>query len=437
MMREITITALLTMCFVYGSAQVMESLTIEQAISTMLENNYNIRIAERQADIDANNVTPGNAGMLPVLDVTATQSYTINNPKQEFVSGDVNDRTNARSNAFTSGVILDWTIFDGLKMFTTYDKLEEMQELGMLQMRREIETQVEAVMDQYYNLVNIEEHIRFQDSSIAFSQERYEIAQRGRELGTRSKVDMLQAKVDLNADSSALLTLLEQKEEGLVNLNRLMGVDAAGTYDIDGSINVEDTMVYAELRNRISNQNIDLRMGQIDQSISQKEVQELRQERWPTLSLNSGYNYDRSASEAGFLLSNRVYGWSYGITARWNLFDGWNQQRRIENATIQQDISRLEYENTRQHVMGDLEVAYKRYTMALRKLKLEEENRGVAAESMRLAQERFELGNLSGLEYREIQQQYYGSQTRYLDAQYQALLYQLELKRLSGEIVGP
>jgi outer membrane protein TolC len=204
---------------------------------------------------------------------------------------------------------------------------------------------------------------------------------------------------------------------------------------MDGALNVADTIVYAQMKQRIANQNIDLRMGMVDQNIVRQEVRELKQEQWPTLSLNSGYNYNRSSSEAGFLLSNRVNGWSYGLTVRWNLFDGWNQQRMIENAEIRQDISRLEYENTNQEVMGNFEVAYQRYIMALRKLKLEEENTEVAAENIQLAQDRFELGNLSGIEYREIQQQYYDAQTRHLDAQYQALVFQLELKRLSGEIL--
>ena len=105
-------------------------ISIEDAISISLKNNYDIRIAQNDAQVSKVNNTAGNAGMLPTVGVVGSGSYTLNNTNQKLTGGTENSILNNSSSSLSLGVQLNWTLFDGGKMFVTKSKLNEIQSLG-------------------------------------------------------------------------------------------------------------------------------------------------------------------------------------------------------------------------------------------------------------------------------------------------------------------
>src|SRR3989339_546869 len=130
-----------------------QKLTLKEAINIALKNNYDILLAKNDAAISDNNYSLGNAGFLPKLDVTGSQTKTVTDTKQEYSDGRTVDKTSAGSNSTNAGVALTWTIFDGLKMFTSYSKLNEYKMLGEIKLRGQIENSVSDVIKTYYNIV--------------------------------------------------------------------------------------------------------------------------------------------------------------------------------------------------------------------------------------------------------------------------------------------
>src|SRR5690606_3046758 len=114
-------------------------------------------VARNEAEIADNNANIGNAGFLPFLDANGSYSKSINNTRQEFFDGRNVERDGAESSNLSLGVSLNWTIFDGLRMFASLDRLKALRETGELNFRLEVENNISEIISTYYNIVRLEE----------------------------------------------------------------------------------------------------------------------------------------------------------------------------------------------------------------------------------------------------------------------------------------
>src|SRR5688500_3822922 len=95
--------------------QAQEIMTVEEAVRIALENNYDIRIVSNDLKIDKENVTIGNAGMLPKVEAVINDNNSIQNSSQTRSDGTVTTLDDARNSSYNYGVNLGWTVFDGFR----------------------------------------------------------------------------------------------------------------------------------------------------------------------------------------------------------------------------------------------------------------------------------------------------------------------------------
>src|SRR6187399_565676 len=92
-------------------------LRLEDAVKIALENNFDIKIASNNYRIDEANATAGNAGMLPNVNASVVNNNNLLNTTQTQADGVTKSLNNAKNLSLNYGVNLDWTVFDGLRMF--------------------------------------------------------------------------------------------------------------------------------------------------------------------------------------------------------------------------------------------------------------------------------------------------------------------------------
>ncbi len=141
-----------TLILVALDGKTQQPLTLEDAITIGLEKNYDVKISRNQSSIEKNNYTIGNAGFLPAVTLQASQSFTNQDVKQEFLDGRTNERNGAASDVLSAGASLSWVLFDGLKMFITYDKLNELRQAGAIDVERSIENTIYNISLAYYRV---------------------------------------------------------------------------------------------------------------------------------------------------------------------------------------------------------------------------------------------------------------------------------------------
>ncbi len=412
-----------------------EKLTLEEAITIGLENNLSIKIARNNQEILANDVTLGNAGFLPTLDLVGTQNFGLENSEFVFQSGDQQVTRNADSRNLTIEPFLNWTVFDGLRMFVTKDKLEEIRRQGRDSTRSQIENIITDIYTSYYQVILEDEKRRVLESTLEISEQRVDISQAQYEIGSGTKQEYLAAQVDYNADASALIQQEELSYNAKIDLNRLLNRDLETTFEVESDIPVNENLDIEELREILFQSNAHLEAVRRGRNIAALETKELQAERWPQISIYSGYNILRTYSEAGFVLQNVTNRFNYGITASVNIFDGFNQSRVVQNARIREKSSEWAIDEITIRLNADLNKRFINYKNSLRLYDLETNNLRLARENENISLERYKLGRATFLELREAQRSAVEAESRQIDAAYSVVSAEIELKRISGRLL--
>ena len=411
-----------------------ELLTVEEAIKIALENNYEIKISKNNSKIDQSNVSIGNAGILPALTANVVDTNSLQNSSQTLQNGNVNTLANAKNNRISYGVNLDWTIFDGFRMFARLDQLKELQKLGEEQLKLIVTTRISDVISTYFDLVQQQQQLSALDTTIVISNQRLALAQNRFSIGKASKLEVLNAQVDLNTDKAAVLRQEELYINTKILLNQILARDLKTDYKVVENTEINKQLLLSELTALAEKQNPQLISQIINRKISELQLKQIKANRYPTVRLNSGYAFINTESSLGFTSQTSARGLSYGFTATLNLFDGFNQSRNEKIAKIQIENSQLLIEQQKLNLNSQLTTSYQTYLTNLELIDLEEKNEGIAKQNLEITLEKFRIGTITTLEFRTAQLNYVNAKVRFSNAQYQAKLSEIALKELAGNI---
>jgi len=427
----------LTVFILCGSVKGQIVYNLKDCINTGLENNFSLLITRNSEEIAKNNFTPGNAGYLPSLDLSGRYSGTLNNITQNLTDGtkvETNDVFNTTTNA---GVNLGLTIFNGFNVQTTYKKLNELKQVGELNTQMAIENLVSDIVSAYYNYINQVQQLNNLKYALTLSRERLRIDEERYLLGSSSKLNVLQSRVYLNSDSSRLSRQCETVRATEIRLNELMAVEdlARSFVTRDSSIDVNPDFIYEKLLEETLVKNTSLLIAGANKTISEYDYKLIASRSYPYLNLSTGYNYYYYTYSGSTTKNQLTSGMNYGLTMGLNIFDGWNQRRSLRNSSIDVANKELKYQEVEQGVRADLITIYSAYSSYLKLVALEEQNLSTATENLAIALERYRLGNLSGIELREVQLSLLEARENLVSVKYQAKLAEISLLLISGRIM--
>jgi outer membrane protein TolC len=419
--------------FFFGtSASASDTLSLNHAISIALENNYSISLAENNLRLSeiANNI--GNAGMLPTLALTGARTLAVNNSKQIYFDGRLREGKNAKTNSKNAGLQLTWTIFDGMNMFIQKDKLNELQNLSAIQLRSVVENTVSAIINTYYNIVSQQALAEIYREAMKNSAERYRFAKSGYDLGRNSEFAVLQASVDLNADSASYIRQLSFIENLKADLNLLLCRDLETDFDLETKIPVNQSIQYEMLKQKMQNESPELQKARKDLELARIAVKEMKTLQLPRLNVNSGYSFNQSNSEVGIMTLNRNYGYNVGLSLSYNIFDGFSTRQQISQARIRQETAKTNADKLNLEYSATLQQVYNDYATNLKLISFETANLELAKRNYRIAEERYKLGSLTDIELRETQVKTMEAENRLLTSLYRCKMAETELFRLAG-----
>lgn len=422
------------LCFSF-QIRAQEVLRLEEAIAMALENNYAIKLVANDREIAENNVTLGNAGMLPVVSADASAALSIQNTRQTLLSGEIRELSNAQNRSSSYGANLRWTIFDGFQMFTRYEQLKQLEVRGEAQLKAAILQTVSSVFSTYYELVQQKQLIVATETALELSQFRYQTAENRYQIGRASKLEVLSASVDLNTDTTNLLRQRDNFRNAQVHLNELMARDAHLEFDVVPDIDVSAFLDFGELSQSAQRLNPALKVALLDQRLAELEAKRIQGQRYPQVNLTSAYTRSNSRNALGFSTESRNVGFNMGISASVNIFNGFIQRKNERNARIEIESAALQVEEVSKQIEAGLLMAFRTYTTNLELVRLEKANRDIAQENLDITLEKFKLGSIAPLEFREAQRNFVDASTRYSTALYQSKMAEIALKQIAGTLV--
>ncbi|MCC8145963.1 MAG: TolC family protein [Bacteroidales bacterium] len=416
-----------------------EVYDLHKVLETGLERNYDIRIIRNEQQIAENNATPGNAGLLPTVGLSGGYNGSLMNTDQTLVNGAKNNRTDIFNQGANIGINLNWTVFDGFRMQAEYERLKEFEKIGEISTRMSIENLISTLTAEYYNYIRQSLTLKNLRYAVSLSKERLRIVEERYNIGSMSRLDLQQARVDFNADSSNLIKQFEVVNTSAIVLNQLMALENVSQKPIinDSIIDSNLSMTEDVLWEKTLQANAQLLLAAKNKHVSELELKSYQSRNYPYLQLNGGYGYTLNLYDNQALTAvdkQNSLGFNYGVTLGFTIYDGMNRKREQKNARIAIENRELEYERMELDLKADLANMWMAYQNNQQLLALEKENLGAARQNYEIAMERYKLGDLAGIEIREAQNNLLAAEERLLQAQYNTKICEISLLQISGEV---
>lgn len=409
------------------------SLSLNEAVRIAIENNLDVVMAKNETAIANINNSWGNAGALPIVSASANNNLASNNIRQNLANGTEIKRDGAAVNNFNTGLLVSWRAFDGMRMFATKKRLEELEKMGQTAFTRQLNITVYNTRMAYYQLIRLQRQQAAIGEVIAFNTERVKIAETKFRVGTAAKSDLLQAEVDLNEQQILLLNAKNEMRNWKTNLNNLMNRDPETEFEIADTTFTFTPPDLAAMQKNIETGNPDLLLAGSNREVLVQSKKEINAQRLPSVTINGGYNYLRNKSQGGFTLLNQTNGPTAGIGLAIPIFNGGVVKQQLQVADISIRNQDAAIRNLRNQLQASLANAYHNYSNGLEVVKVTEKNLALIRENNQINLERFRKMSITSLELRQGQVSYSEAQNRLITAQFQCKQAEAEMQLLCGK----
>ncbi len=426
-----------TVCAQSPQAQVPGQVGIEQAIALTLAHNFDIQVASSNAEISRNNATPGNAGFLPTVTADGGFNYANNNTKTEFADPNLEaiDASGAVTETVTANLTVNYTIYNGNSRTINLQRLKNTAYVNELNLRASIEAAVQSAIVQFLQAANTFEGYQIAIESVKLSQKRYLRAKENYNFGNFTRLQLLNAEVDLKADSTNMVQARLQYQNAIKLLNNILGIPPQSQYDIDTVFTFATDYQYESLLNNALQHNTSYLVGRASITDSELGVKLNRAALLPSLNLSGGYSYNNTSYEANFLSSTRSNGLNAGLNLSYTLFDGKNRKRNIQNAIVQEQIQQVNLQKTESTLRTNLLNSYNDFITNTELLQLQQRNLALAQANFQRSQEAFGTGQITGIELREAQLNLINAKYAVSQQRIQTKVSEVSLLYYSGNLV--
>jgi len=413
-----------------------ENLTLKQAIENCLLNNYEIQIVKKTAEISENNVSKGNAGMLPTIDTRASYKYSNPNRRIEF-AGNVQPpiiRDGANVENLAATVELNWTLFDGFAMFANYDKLKALNELSEIQFQIMIENKVRELVVSYLNALTLQENISTIKSSLELNRVRIEKIKDQIEYGVMTKSQLLQAEVDYNTDSTSLLTTILSYENALRSLNYSMGLKYDKRFKLANKLEFENIQDFNQIKEKVFSKNSSINLAILNKDINALDYDVILSNYYPRVNLTGDFVYNRNTDDANFTTLIQNSGPSLSLNASWNLYNGNKNSITLQNNLILSEQREVEIQNIKASIELNLINLFESYKKQKEIVDLETRNVKIAEENFQRAFEEFRFSKITSVELRQAQLNLIRNETNIIKSKNDLKNIEAQILLLMGEM---
>ncbi|NLR92886.1 TolC family protein [Flammeovirga agarivorans] len=442
-MKKISIILLVSLCSFQILAQ-KNTLSLQEAINKALQNNFEIQIIYQDVLDAQQQNTWGNSGKLPQVNISNRNraSSQINQPASPFSLEGQNDNIQ-----LDASIDLQWILFNGQKVSLQKKQFDQQEHLTSLQYQLVIENKIEEVIFQYYKILLEKEKLDVLRKVHRNAGLRISRIEKGVTLGENSRFELSREKTTYFTDSIHLVNQKLTVENDLRELNFLLGEQEVNTiFILTDSLEVPTLMLSpTTIIDNMMEQNSQLGISQSLLQQSKIDIDITRTNKQPIVAFESGYQGNLNWLKAdyptleGDIVSQTNNGHLYGAFAGVNvsvpIFNGGQNDRKLQSSKIQYHKAHLELENKKLSLKKEAYQLFANYLYNQEKAKIGLLGQKSAEENLQLSQEQLDIGSISAFDFRQVQNSYLNASLNYFNAQYDLILSQVRLLKISGEIL--
>ena len=430
-MKNIILVLLLLLGFNLTAQTV---LTLEQAKTITLSNNFGIKIAKNNVVISQNQTDKSVNGYLPTVSANAGLNGNFGGSSQSFGNGGEASTANAFTWGGNASVQANYTIFDKRRDLTL-EQLKETLSLSNLQLKQTIEQNLLQVYNGYFQVAQLSENVNVLLEAINISRERLRRAQYQLDFGQGSGLNVLNAQVDIQRDSVNLLNTKMNLENAKRNLNVSMGRNTSEDFQVEIDTAIDENLNLESLIEQSKNENLALQVNRKNLAVNEMNLQIIDAEKRPTVSAGASYAFNYSDNPTGaFIDKSNSRGLAANVGVSWTIFDG-SRDIRKQNAVINLTNQKLQISQLQQQLERDIINAWANYQNAIFVLQVEENAVETNRENFARTEEQIKVGRLTSIEFRQAQLNLLNAQTSLNNAKFDAKLREIQLLQMVGKLI--
>ena len=414
-----------------------DTLTLEQTLSLALKENIDIKISVNNNENARNQANMGNAGLLPKINLIGSGSYNNGESSLEFATNDFASITDASSETsnINGAIEFSYNIFNGLGSMNTYKKLNKQSNLKSAELQIQIEQILIKSAKKYYDIAFLQEQHAINYKLVEISLERYKRIKTQNEFGNASQLDLLSAEIDLNSDSVNLINISIDLNNAKTALNQILNRKIETNFKVTADLKINKNLKFLELEQHVQKNNNNIILEQIRLDIAKTNKKISNSSLMPRIDVSGQYGYNNTQSNTSLIRDQSNLGLTGYVNFSWNLFDGFTRKTMLESAKIAIETSKLQLEAVRNKIQKDLNDTFNKYKKNINLIEIETRNQASADKFFIRAKEQFFQGQLSRNDFRLAQVDLSQSRSRLNRSIYIAKISELNLYRLSAQII--
>ncbi|MBT8316018.1 MAG: TolC family protein [Lutibacter sp.] len=413
-----------------------ETLSKKNAIDIALENNYGIKIAENNVKIAENNSSILNNGYLPRITANGGANVSLNNTELTFRDGEINEINGAEAQSYSASIGLAYTLFDGFGRSYNFKRLKETYNLSKLEAQTIIENSILQIFTVYYQVAQLTEDRKNIEASLNISKQRLERAKYSFDYGQSTKLELLNAEVDVNNDSIRYINSQRSLLNAKRDLNLLLGRSVSENFIVDTNISFNLAFNYENLLEKAKKHNVEILKAQTSIELNNYNLKFNKSLLLPSIIFSGSYGYNKSKNDASIFINQLSNGLNTGVNLTWNLFDGGTSKIRIRNSKITADNLEVQKEQIENELERTIANSLETYNNALFILQAEEKNVETNKRNFSRTEEQYKLGQITTIEFRQAQVNLLNAQSNLNIAKYDAKNAELILLQLTGDLLN-
>jgi len=423
-MKRILTIALLIPLFVNA-----QQLSLRNAIDSAMKNNFNILFAKDSVEMNHLSNTYGMAGGLPSVNIATGDNNLLSNVHQQYSTGPDLDKSNVYGNSLTGAITASIPLFNGFKIVATKHQLEALEALGDLQLNQRIQNTMAAIMMKYFDIVRQDNYMGILHRSLDVSKEKLNITTTRRSVGMANDADFLQAQID---ESTIEQTIKSQQlviDQAKADLQVMMSSKSFYPFSVTDTIVVDKDIVLDSITGCLKQNPQYLSFDQIIK-INETVVQQINSQRYPSLKINTAYNFSYTNSGAGYTIINQIYGPQAGFTLQIPIYNGNMFKTQHDVAVCNVTMAKQQQQSLLLAYNADAYKTYISYQNTLQQLTEQQANYERSGTLVKIVMQRFQNNLATMLDVKAAQLSFENSGFTLVNLEFAAKAAEVELKRL-------
>ncbi len=421
----------LMMMQAFSNVSAQQAITLQEAISIGMENNYGIRIEKSNVEIAKKQNNWQYAGAYPSLNL----DVGFNNSFNERID------TYNETALIQPSLRMNWVLFNGFAVRINKSKFGLLENLSEGNSVLVIENTIQAIILGYYKIVLEKERLQVMKEVMDLSKDRYDYIENRKNIGAGTTYELLQAKNAWLTDKSNYLNQQMIYRTSMRELGYLLGKkDVTEFAPVDTLAPVLNDYVLGDLKNKMESNNRTLKNQYINLALLEKNIKMEKSSRYPALSFSGGGNYNfypegMNDNYDNLQTLNKKLSFYANFALSMNIYNGNRVHTNIKIAEIEKEIGDIRLEDMKHQLNNRLLDMYDLFEVRKELAVVAHENLETAKLNLEISTEKYKNGTINSFNFRDVQRGYLQTALYELSAVYQLIASHVDLIRLTGGII--